>query len=166
MGAAKAIAPIELCSWKDCTEPASHNFRWEWGEEGKVCPKCIPLMQQTAGNLGRNVTFVALDQSPPSLTISERSALMAAKLSAEQELKQVQLAGHELYRQNVDLTQQVQTHVLKARERDALLARKDQEIQELAERLETRERDLGEASAELQRLRVLVPFAEETSRVG
>jgi len=157
---AAKLAAIELCTWKGCQNPASHRFRWDWGEENFVCPSCIPLMQQTAGNLQRNVTFVNLDQAPAPVSVSERAHLMAAKLSAEAELQQVQLQGHQLYQSNVELTQQVQTHVMQARERDALIKRKDEEIQELSERLKTRERDLGEAHAELQRLRTLVPFVE------
>jgi hypothetical protein len=163
---AAKLAAIELCTWKECNKPASHRYRWEWGEENFVCQSCVPLMQQTAGNLQRNVSFVNLDQGPAPVTLSERTHLVAAKLSAEAELQQVQLNGHELYKSNVDLTQQVQTHVMQARERDALIRRKDEEIQELGERLQTREKDLGEAHAELQRLRTLVPFVDPPSVVG
>jgi hypothetical protein len=163
---AAKLAAIELCTWKGCNNPASHRFRWDWGEENFVCPSCIPLMQQTAGNLQRSVAFVNLDQGAPApVSVSERAHLMAGKLSAEAELQQVQVQGHELYKSNVALTQQLQTHVMQARERDALIKRKDEEIQELSERLQTREKDLGEAHAELQRLRTLVPFVDAPSVV-
>lgn len=161
---------IRLCSWKGCTKPASHQYRWEWGEEGQVCADCTVLVNQTATNLSRTVSIKPLDQSLEApVSRGERTLLIAAKLSAEAELEEVQRRGHALYESNVDLTQQVQTHVMRAREHDAIVEQKDAEIELLSEELEKRERQLAESNAEVQRLTVLAQFATaptETSRVG
>ncbi|HSQ03863.1 MAG TPA: hypothetical protein VLN59_07505, partial [Burkholderiales bacterium] len=102
------------------------------------------------------------------VTRSERTQLIAAKLSAEAELEEVQQRGHQLYNANVDLTKQVQTHVMRQREHDSIVAEKDNQIERLSTDLEKRERELAEATQELQRLRVLAQFADptQTSRSG
>lgn len=164
---ALAMAAIALCDWKGCGKAASHKFRWEWGEEGNVCPACVQLMNQTAENLSRKVQFTNLDQNAVApLGRSERTQLIAAKLSAEAELEEVQARGHELYKQNVDLSAQVQTHVMRAREHQGQMTAKDAEIDALLDKLESRERELAETSAELQRLRVQAPFVDPKNVVG
>lgn len=167
---------ISLCSWKStggslCGKAATHHYRWEWGEEGDVCPDCIPLMHQTAANLSRTFALTTLDTVNPTgapVTRHERTQLIAAKLSAEAELEEVQQRGQKLYEANVDLTRQVQTHVMRAREHAAIVDGKDAQIDKLSEQLAGRETELAETGAELQRLKVLVQFAPppETSRVG
>jgi len=129
------------------------------GPEQKICQDCIPLAQQTATNLQRSATFASLENRPEEpLTRSERTALIAAKLAAEGEADELKLRGEQLYRANVDLTQQVQTHTLRAREHATQIQTREAQIEKLQERLEQREHQLADASAELQRLQVLVPF--------
>lgn len=164
--AAAALAAIALCSFKPhnkhgeaCNEPASHRFRWDYGDEGHACPACIPLMQQAATNIKRSVTFSKLDEGAQEpVTVHERTHLIAAKLSAEEELKQVTLRGQQLYQANVSLTQQVQTHVLQKRELEAALEMTTAEREQLAARLTQRETELAEVIGERDRLAVLVPF--------
>jgi hypothetical protein len=152
---------IEICGWKECAKAATHSYRWDWGEEGKCCADCIVLLQQTAANLSRTVATRPLDSAAAVTPLSrnERTQLIAAKLSAEAELEEVQQRGSSLYQANVDLTSQVQTHVMRAREHASIVAEKDGQIERLSKDLERRERELGEATAELQRLRVLAQFA-------
>jgi hypothetical protein len=171
-------AAIVLCSWTKpggvkCEEAATQSFRWEWGEEGKCCGACAPLVTQAATNLGRTVSIKPIDATAnqPAVTRHERVQLIAAKLAAESELEEVLQRGQQLYQSNVDLTAQVQTHVMRAREHATIIAEKDDQIERLATDLERRERELADASAELQRLRVLAQFAPgteptERSRVG
>jgi len=164
--AAAAAGAIELCSWHPhgktqpvCNKPATHKVRWPWGEEGFICPDCIPLVHQTEANIKQKATLQSLDTSTQQpVTLHERTALIAAKLSAEAELTEVTKRGEQLYRNNVDLTQQVQTHVMQKRELEAQLTGVRAELGELGERLQQREHQLAESNAELQRLQVLVPF--------
>lgn len=158
---------IVLCDFKGCEKPASHHYRWEWGAEGNCCPGCVPLLQQTSGNISRTVQFTNLDNAAVQpVNLSERTQLIAAKLAAEGELKLSQLRGHDLYNQNVELTRQIQTHTLRERSHGEQVETLEQKIDQLGEKLASREAELGMVSAEVQRLRTLVQFAEAPSRVG
>lgn len=170
-------AAIVLCTWTKpggvkCEEAATHSFRWEWGEEGSCCAACAPLVTQAAGNIGRTVAIKPLDATAgvAPVTKHERVQLIAAKLAAEAELEEVQQRGASLYQSNVDLTAQVQTLTMQARERETHVAEKDEQIERLSEDLERRERELAAAQQEVQRLTVLAQFAPtertEVSRVG
>ena len=151
---------IALCDWKGCTEPATHKYRWDWGEEGHACAKCIPLMQQTAQQLSRNVALSAIDGvgAEQPLQRSERVHLIASKLAAESERDEVIARGKQLYDANVALTQQVQTHVMRAREHEAEVEQLVSTKKALSEKLEQRERELAECTDEVLRLRVLGQF--------
>lgn len=159
-------AAIALCSWTKpgnvkCEEAATQTFRWEWGDEGKCCDGCATLVSQTSQNLNRSVSLKPIDASASAvvpLQRHERVTLIAARIAAEQELEEVMQRGAQLYQSNVDLTAQVQTHVMRARERDAQVAEKDEQIERLSTDLERRERELADATAELGRLRVLAQF--------
>jgi len=159
---------IEICSWKECTKAATHSYRWDWGEEGKCCGDCIPLLQQCAVSLSRTVTTKPLDATVgvAPITRAERTQLIAARLSAEAELEEVQRRGHQLYQSNVDLSSQVQTLVMRAREHASIVAEKDEQIERLSADLERRETELAAATTELQRLQVLSQFATERSRLN
>jgi seryl-tRNA synthetase len=160
-------AVIALCNFKGCSNPASHHYRWEWGEEGNCCATCVQLMQQTAGNLSRTIQFRTLDASAePPLQRSERTQLIAAKLSAEQELEEVKSRGHKLYQQNVSLAQEVQQHLNRSRTLSDTVASQTGQIEELAAQLSTKETELATQSTELQRLRLLVPFVGDPSERG
>ncbi len=163
------MEPMTLCNWKGCTKAATHTYRWEWGEEGPCCSECITLLQQTSVSLSRTVTTRPISPAATEgpLTRTERTNLIAAKLSAQAELEEVLQRGHQLYQANVDLTAQVQTHVMRAREHASIVAEREEQIERLETDLERRERELAEATSELQRLRVLAQFAAdptETSR--
>lgn len=159
-------AAIALCSWikpgnVKCEEAATQTFRWEWGEEGKCCDACAPLVSQTSTNLNRSVSIKPIDASASAvapLARNERVQLIAARLAAESELEEVMQRGAQLYQSNVDLTAQVQAHALRARERDAQIEEKDDQIERLSTDLERRERELAEITTELGRLRVLAQF--------
>lgn len=169
MTQAALAATIVLCTWTKpggikCEEPATHSFRWEWGEEGSCCAACAPLLVQAGTNLSRTVAIRPIDASAAvaPLQRNERVQLIAAKLSAEAELEEVQQRGSQLYLSNVDLTQQVQTLKMREREHGTILEEKDDQIERLSTDLERRERELSEVTTELQRLRVLAQFNPST----
>lgn len=164
-------AAIVLCTWTrpggvKCEEAATQSFRWEWGEEGKCCDACAPLVTQASQNLGRSVSIKPIDASAAvaPLTRHERTQLIAARLSAEAELEEVQQRGAQLYQSNVDLTAQVQTLRMREREHSTHIDEKDDQIARLSTDLDRRERELAEATAELQRLRLLAQFNPDRPR--
>jgi hypothetical protein len=163
---AAPVGAIELCYWHPqgknnppCNKPATHRIRWPWGEEGHICPECIALAQQTGRQLKREPTLQTLNTSEQQpVTLHERTHLIAAKLSAEAELKEVTLKGQQLYQSNVSLTQQVQTLTMQKRELEGHVAQHQAELSELGNRLEARETELADVVAERDRLATLVPF--------
>src|SRR5262245_18159032 len=115
---------IQLCDQPGCQEPAAFAYTWEWGESGTCCTKHQQTMQQTAGNLGRTIMFAPISsEATPPLQREERVRLKAEAFVLEEELAEAKQRGLELYRQNVELTSQVQR--LTVREREAQAQRKD-----------------------------------------
>ena len=157
--------PINLCDQPECSEPATHSYTWEWGATGTVCAKHQVILQQTAVNLGRAITFSPLSSgATPPLQREERVKLRAEALVLGEELAEAKDRGLDLYRQNTLLTQQVQS--LTVRNREAEAQRKD--ALGASERADQRLRELEAENAhmadELSRLRVLVdmPPVDET----
>lgn len=162
MAEAQAIA---MCDQKmpdgtDCKSPAAHSYHWDWGTGGVCCQAHSLLLQQTADNLSRKVSIAPLGAAQPAaLTRDERTLLMAAKLSAEAEADEIKARGAELYRQNVELTRQVQTLTVKNREANQLIEAADEELQTLKAKLDETLADLGNVTDELQRMQTLAAFA-------
>lgn len=157
------MAEIELCSVKRgddvCNKPATLGYRWEWGETGICCAECAGLLQQTAGNISRSIAIAprAAAAEPP-LERSERTQLIAARLSAEAEMEEVKARGAELYRSNVDLTGQVQRLTVQHREQAAQLRDAAAREQRILQRLRESETERADLVLEVERLRTLVPF--------
>jgi len=165
--AAAAATAIALCEVKQsdgsvCNKPATQHYRWDWGAEGNSCPACVPLLHQSAASLSRTFHLAPLPTTSVDSGVSrgERTQLIAAKLAAEAELEEVQQRGHSLYNSNVDLTKQVQALKMRETEHLATIAQQEEQLGQLAAKLEQRDRDAAETSTELQRLRTLVQFAE------
>lgn len=153
------------CDREGCTELATLSYIWDWGEKGVCCGTHQMLLQQTAENLGgRRVSFAPLTTPGPApLQRDERTQLIAAKLSAEAELVEVKGRGLDLYRENLDLTRQVQSLTVRGRECDAQLKQALQDATELREQLSVRDAEHGEMAAELGRLRTLAKFMDEAT---
>jgi hypothetical protein len=151
---------ITLCDQSEAAEPATHSYVWEWGASGTCCARQVPILQQTANNLGRSITFALLNASgTPPLQREERVRLKAEALVLAEELAEAKLRGLDMYRQNTLLTQQVQSLTVRNREaeaqkKDAVAAR-----DEMDQRLAVLESENATLNDELGRLRVLVDRA-------
>lgn len=153
---------INLCDQAGCSEPATHSYTWEWGASGTCCAKHQVLLQQTAGNLARSITFGGLSAAAsPPLQREERVRLKAEALVLGEELAEAKQRGLEMYRQNTQLTQQVQS--LTVRNREAEAQRKDALAvrDEMDHRLRELESENASLSDEVGRLRVLVDLAPQ-----
>jgi len=162
---------IRMCDQKQpdgspCREPAVLSWRFDWGETGICCQAHGLLLQQTAQNLSshdlkRHVSLAPLENlAEPALERSERTALIAARISAEAETDELKRRGGMLYQQNVDLTGQVQVLTLRHREADAQLTDALAKNKRLEEQLHEREIELGTVTDELQRMQTLAAFAD------
>ena len=163
---------IRMCDQADCKQPAALSYRWDWGTTGACCQEHGLLLTQTAQNLSshdlkRHISLAPLENAAEApLERSERTALIAAKISAEAETEEIKRRAGMLYQQNVDLTGQVQVLTLRHREADAQLADARGKVDVLESKLKRREIDLGTVTDELQRLQTLAAFAPETSPSG
>lgn len=153
------VAEVATCD--ECDAPALFAYAWPWGEGGKVCALHAALHQQTANNLGREITLAALPapQNVP-LTRSERVQLKAEVYALEEEAKDLKQRGLALYNENVNLTSQVQALTVRQRETAAQLADKTAEAEYLERRLLERDAEHGDLVDEVTRLRTLVKFQQ------
>jgi hypothetical protein len=154
--------PITLCDQSDTPEPATHSYVWEWGASGTCAARQVPILQQTANNLGRSITFgVITSGATPPLQREERVKLKAEAFVLAEELSEAKARGLDMYRQNTQLTAQVQSLTVRNREaeaqkKDAIAAR-----DEMDQRLRALEAENASLHDELGRLRVLVPVVVE-----
>lgn len=148
---------ITLCDQSATPEPATHSYVWEWGASGTCCASQVPILQQTANNLGRSITFgVITSGATPPLQREERVKLKAEAFVLAEELSEAKARGLDMYRQNTQLTAQVQSLTVRNREaeaqkKDAIAAR-----DEMDRRLKALESENASLNDELGRLRVLV----------
>lgn len=158
---------ITLCDQSETPEPATHSYVWEWGASGTCCARQVPILQQTANNLGRAITFGLLTSgATPPLQREERVRLKAEAFTLGEELAEAKARGLEMYRQNTLLTAQVQALTVRNREADA--QRKDAVAarDEMDQRLAALQSENASLSDELGRLRVLVDVSETEPGVG
>jgi hypothetical protein len=153
---------ITLCDQSGTPEPATHSYVWEWGASGTCCASQVPILQQTANNLGRSITFgVITSAATPPLQREERVKLKAEAFVLAEELSEAKARGLDMYRQNTQLTAQVQSLTVRNREADAqkkdAIAARD----EMDRRLQALEAENALLNDELGRLRVLVPVVVE-----
>lgn len=158
---------ITLCDQSDTPEPATHSYVWEWGASGTCCARQVPILQQTANNLGRTIAFgVLTSAATPPLQRDERVKLKAEAFVAQEELAEAKARGLDMYRQNTQLTAQVQTLTVRNREADAqrkdAIAARD----EMDRRVAALEAENASLNDELGRLRVLVDVSETQPGVG
>lgn len=151
--------PIQICDQPGCKKPATLSYRWDWGEEGICCLEHGQLLQQKSQSLSRGVALTPLGTAAPApLTRDERTQLIAAKLSAEAEADEIKHRSAQLYNQNVDLTNQVQTLTLRNREANQTLKVRETELEALRTELDAQTAELANALDEVQRLTTLCAF--------
>lgn len=159
----RSAPPIVMCDEPGCTEPAIAAYQWDWGKKGNVCAKHQAHYTQIQGSLKRSCTFSPLaSMAPAPLLRSERTALIAAKLSAEAECDEVKARGVELYNQNADLAKQLGSLRIRHTECEAQLKDAAVRVAQLEVKLVERESELAEAVTEIGRLKALVPREQPT----
>lgn len=150
--------PIVMCDEPGCNAVAVVAYRWDWGKQGHVCAEHQAQYSQRQSNLKRTVTFAPIaPAAAPLLTRSERTQLIAAKLSAEAECDEVKARGVELYNQNADLARQLGSLRIRHTECEAQLKDAAVRVAQLEVKLTEREGELAEAVTEIGRLKALVP---------
>jgi len=157
MTAAQAVALPVTCGEPNCTNAPVSQYTWAWGEVGYVCAQHQFLISQRAKNLKRTVTFMSLGPAAPApLTRDERTQLHAARLSAEDEMREAQGRTARLYDQNQVLAAELGKSVRQRDELQSELTRLNEALTLLTDRHDTALEELQTAKDEVVRLQTLV----------
>lgn len=149
---------MEKCN--HCDQPAQVSYVWPWGEKGLACVTHLQGLQQTAANLGRELTIAPLAASaaPAPMTRDERILLHAKVLTLEAEVEEVKQRGLALLQDNEQLSRTATTAELRQREYKAQLDDANDKLAQAQHELQERTADLAVATDELQRLRTIQSF--------
>ena len=157
------------CFKAECEKPLVYSFVWGWGEHAHCCEAHKVEAQQIHDAQERGqLTFQHLDPAAAvaPVTRDERTLLIAARMSAEEETEQVKVRAAEL--QNDCVALKDETRKLLARnvnlEQQIGIAReqRDQAVTERDEALAT----LHETQEELRRTKLLIPRDPPPNVVG
>jgi hypothetical protein len=154
----KPAAPLVFCSEEGCKEPALFTYVWPWGVQGACCSLHRVHVQQRSDALDRGqVNFTAIDPGRTApLARDERTQLIAARMSAEQDHAEASARGAELYRANNELTDQLRRSVARNNEVEAQLRDRKADVDRLTAERDRALADAGEAQTEVARLKPLV----------
>jgi hypothetical protein len=150
---------MHKCFGTDCDRPVVYSFQWGWGDQAHCCEAHRVEAQQIHNAQERGMlTFTPLDphQVAP-LHRDERTLLIAGRLSAEEDTRQVQVRAAELHNDVVALKDE--TRRLLARnvsledKLGTVTGERDRAIGERDNTLAT----LHETTEELRRVRLLIP---------
>jgi len=148
------------CFSTDCKNPVVYSFTWGWGAPAACCAAHQIHAQQIHDAQDRGkIAFAVIDEDAVKVPLGrdERTQLIAAKMSAEQDGDAVRVRAAELFNENTSL--QAELRRLRARDTESQAQLRDREAD--IERLKT-ERDealasLHETRTELERVTLLVP---------
>lgn len=125
---------VVMCEFNPAM-PATMRYRWPWDPPGEWKP-CSSygqaLLRQKAERLKRQVEFLPLVESNPEarpLQRSERQSLHAARLAAEDELKDEKERATRLYNQTVELSADIRAARRECEELKSKLLSEVQKVQ-------------------------------------
>lgn len=161
-----AQAQHALCNVDDCHEPATAGYQWDWGERGFACSRHVFLLRQKAENLQRGVQFTVLDpHATPPLTRDERTRFHAQVLTLEDELRDAKVRGLELYQSNTRIAEEARRLAARNRELEVQFADMHAAMTAAVAQRDAHLADLGDATAELERLRMILPDGDVPVRL-
>lgn len=147
---------VVMCDEPGCTREATVSYVWPWGATGAVCAHHQIIRKQAADNIKRQIQFVPLNPTAaPPVERAERVQLHAARLAAEDELKEAQGRTSKLYGENQVLVAELQKQQLLRTEAEEKLALLRREFERLEDDHITTLRELGTARDEVVRLQTL-----------
>jgi hypothetical protein len=143
-----------------------YRFTWGWGAPAACCAAHQVHAQQIHDAQDRGkIAFSAIDEDAvkPALGRDERTQLIAAKMSAEQDGDAVRARASELFNLNTEL--QAELRRLRARDLESQEQLKDRaaDIERLLTERDEALASLHEARTELERVTLLVPRDEPTT---
>lgn len=122
-------------------------YQWPWGEGGACSMQGQQSLRQQAENLGRTgeIVFSPLPQAEAPLERTERTMLIAERLSAESERDDTLKRNSALYAENTRLAQELTTARLRNKSADEQIAHLTKRIDESLVSIESLARDKAAA---------------------
>jgi chromosome segregation ATPase len=148
-----------LC--ESCDRPAVALYRWQHGVSGVVCQEHQFLINQTSQNAKQAVTFSALASVEVPLVRSERTQLIAAKLSAESEADEAKRRAGALYEQLGEASKQLKNQAVLLNEQGLRMKDLESHISAEVHERQTCERRIVNLTAQLEEISFRVARAEE-----
>lgn len=148
------------CFSPDCQNPVFYQFTWGWGEKAACCREHQVHAQQVHDSQERGrIAFSPIDPDAEIVPLGrdERTQLIAARMSAEQEADEVKGRAAQLYNLNTDLQQEVRRLRARDQESQLQLADRDAKIEQLTEEKDDVLVKLHDAQQELERVQLLIP---------
>jgi capsule polysaccharide export protein KpsE/RkpR len=148
------------CFSPDCQNPVFYQFTWGWGVPAACCREHQVHAQQVHDAQERGkLTFAPIDPSAEVVPLArdERTRLIAAQMSAEQEADEVKTRAAGLYNLNTELQGEVRRLRARNQEADLQLADRAADIERLTVERDEALADLHDAQTELERIKMLIP---------
>lgn len=141
-----------------CEQPATYQYVWPWGATGLVCLKHMQLVNQKAEQLQATPTWVALTPGRPEpMTRDERTALYAAKLALEDEVKDAKARGLDLYNSNTQLARECQRLSSRNTYLEAQVVDAKAEVDKAVTERDSLFNELASARMDLDRMKAFLP---------
>lgn len=152
------VVEAPVCDREGCKNAATFAYFFDWGEQGICCSEHATLLQQSAANVQRGVQLTPLAKVPTPMTRDERITHHATVLTLQEELKQAQERGLELYRANQQLLADKKLLQLRDREQHAQLEEAHKANARLQAEIERRDTENARLVDENERLKPLESF--------
>jgi hypothetical protein len=155
------VAPVSAlkCFADGCTAPVVFSFMWPWGEPAGCCSLHRTHAQQKSDALERGqLSFTVLDpHKQPAVTRDERTQLIAAKLSADEELRLVQAQNANLYNECEGLREDARRINARNNRVETELADVKAQRNQATKERDTALADVAELQGQLERTKRLIP---------
>lgn len=148
------------CFSPDCKNPVFYAFTWGWGEKAHCCREHQVHAQQIHDSQERGkITFAPIDPNAAILPLErdERTQLIAARMSAEQDGDLVRTRAAALHNANTELQQEVRRLRARDQESQAQIQDRDAKIERLLTERDDALVKLNDAQEELERVTLLIP---------
>jgi len=151
--------PATMCTENGCSSVAAFSYVWPWGAPGACCQAHRLHVQQRSTNLDRGpINFVAIDPHyVPPITRDERTQLIAAKMSVEQDLADVKARSAELYAHHTKSTAEARRLATLNAELVSQVGDLKATCDRLVSERDAARADTATAQLELERVKAMLP---------
>lgn len=147
------------CFEAGCSAPVVFSFVWPWGEPAFCCATHRTHAQQKSDALERGqLSFTVLEPNKtPAVTRDERTQLIAARMSAEEETVQIKTHATTLHNEAERLRGELRIVTARGLELERQVSERSAALTQVVHERDTALADLHDARRELDRIKMLIP---------